>query len=322
MKSLITGGAGFIGSNLAERLLREGHEVIVLDNLDPYYDPLIKKRNIHELKSKNFTFVKGSILNEPLLHKVMKDVDYVFHEAAQAGVGLSVKDPRKYLDINITGTLNILQTSLDAGVKNVINASSSSVYGRSLIPFKEDNQPIPISPYGVSKLAAEQYCRIFYELYKLRTTSLRYFTVYGPRMRPDLAISIFVQNALSNKPITIFGDGNFTRDFTYVNDVVDANLRAMKRGDGDMFNIGSGNRISVIEIANKIISFTRSKSKIVFSGTRQGDAKHTWADISKARKTLGWTPKVGLNEGLRMYIDYVMSANSTHSYTVKRLFKD
>ncbi|MDI6881190.1 MAG: GDP-mannose 4,6-dehydratase, partial [Desulfitobacteriaceae bacterium] len=169
----------------------------------------------------------------------------------------------------------------------------------------EKHPKTPVSPYGVSKLAAEHYCRVFNEVYGLKTTSLRLFTVYGPRMRPDLAISIFTRRALNNETIEIFGDGKKTRDFTYIDDVIEANMKAIKRGDRGVYNIGSGERISVIELAEKIIDITQSDSKIIFTDPRKGEAEHTWANIEKARKELNWEPKYDIHTGLKKYIEYV-----------------
>ena len=309
MKALVTGGAGFIGSHLVDRLLEQGHHVICLDNFDPYYDPAIKRKNIqHCLDNENFELIEGDILDKNLLKKIIRDgnIDYIFHNAAQAGVRVSVENPVKPHEINATGTLNVLETSLDSSVKKIINASSSSVYGKAeYLPFDEVHPKTPVSPYGVSKLAAEHYCRVFNEVYGLKTTSLRLFTVYGPRMRPDLAISIFTKKALNNETIEIFGDGKKTRDFTYIDDVVEANMKAIKKGDGEVYNVGSGKRISVIELAEKIIDITQSDSKVVFTDPRKGDAEHTWANIEKAKRELDWGPKYDIHTGLKKYIEYV-----------------
>lgn len=179
------------------------------------------------------------------------------------------------------------------------------MYGKvEYLPFDEDHPKMPSSPYGVSKLAAEQYCRVFSELYGLATTSLRYFTVYGPRMRPDLAISIFTRKALGNEAIEIFGTGEKTRDFTYIDDIVEATLLAMNRGDGQGYNIGSGNRITISELVQKIVNITNSKSRIIHTQSQKGDAEHTWANIEKAKSELGYAPKTNLEDGLRKYINW------------------
>ncbi|WP_342679615.1 SDR family oxidoreductase [Methanofollis sp. UBA420] len=311
MKILVTGGAGFIGSHIIARLLGEGHEVVCLDNFDPYYDPAAKKANIAPFASDpNFTLIEGDIRDTHLLTQVLDGVDYVFHEAAQAGVRISVEDPVKPHEVNATGTLNLLQAARTAGVRKVIYASSSSVYGTvKYLPFDEDHPTLPVSPYGVSKLMAEQYCRVFDELYGLKTCSLRYFTVYGPRMRPDLAISIFTRHALKNEPITIFGDGEKTRDFTYIDDIVDANIIAMTKGEG-AYNIGGGHRVSIQTLAEKIIEITGSGSEIRYADPMKGDAEHTFAGTEKAKREIGWAPQTTLEEGLKRYIAWVSTSQS------------
>jgi UDP-glucose 4-epimerase len=205
-----------------------------LDNFDDYYDPLIKRKNVEPfLQNEDFHLIEGDIRDKSLMKDILIGTDYVFHEAAQAGVRISVEDPMKPHEINATGTLNLLETALDSGVKKIINASSSSVYGKvEYLPFDENHPNQPVSPYGVSKLLAEHYCRVFEELYGLKSVCLRYFTVYGPRMRPDLAISIFTKAALKNEPITVFGDGEKTRDFTFIDDIVKANIICMKKDKG------------------------------------------------------------------------------------------
>ncbi|MCJ7805194.1 SDR family oxidoreductase [Patescibacteria group bacterium] len=310
MKILITGGAGFIGSHLCQKLLDKDYEVICLDNFDSYYDPKLKHKNIEQfLLNKNFKLIEGSICDEKLVQNVIRpDIEYVFHCAAQPGVRISVNNPRKPHEINTTGTLNILQACLKSNVKKLINASSSSVYGKvEYLPFDEDHPKMPVSPYGVSKLAAEQYCRVFTEVYGLRTTSLRFFTVYGARMRPDLAISIFTRKALNNEKIEIFGTGEKTRDFTYVDDVVEASLLAGDKGDGQTYNIGSGNRVTINELAQKIVNITNSKSRIIHTLSQKGDAEHTWANIDKARRDLGYVPKTNIEDGLRKYTSWFLN---------------
>ncbi len=309
MLILVTGGAGFIGSHIIGTLL-DRHEVICLDNFDAYYNVEFKKKNIEPfLTNENFKLVEGSILDKKLLGELTEGVEYIFHNAAQPGVRASVNDPMKPHEINTTGTLNVLKASLDSGVKKVINASSSSVYGEVMyLPFNEKHPTRPVSPYGVSKLAAEHYCRVFQEVYGLSTVSLRYFTVFGPHMRPDLAISIFIRKALKNEPIEIFGDGEKTRDFTYVQNIVEANLLAMNKGKGE-YNIGSGKRISVNDLARKILSLTGSSSEIIYRDSVQGDAMHTWADIGKAKKELGYMPKIDLDKGLEKFLEWYKETN-------------
>lgn len=308
---MVTGGAGFIGSHLVERLLRENHEVICLDNFDSYYNPEIKLKNIYPFMSNNnFTLVEGDILDKNVLQNLLIDVGYIFHEAAQAGVRASVEDPMKAHQVNATGTLNILEAAMDTDVKKIIYASSSSVYGKiKYLPFDEAHPNNPISPYGVSKLMAEEYCRVFNEIYGLNTVSLRYFTVYGPRMRPDLAISIFTKRAMEDEPIEIFGDGTKKRDFTYIDDIVEANMLAIKKGHGT-YNIGSGRSISISELAEKIIKHTESNSKITYGNNSKGDAEQTLSNIERAKIDLGWVPRVDIEQGVRRYADWVMIENS------------
>ncbi|KAF5423995.1 MAG: UDP-glucose 4-epimerase [Candidatus Methanocomedens sp.] len=309
MKYLVTGGAGFIGSHLCERLLEKG-EVVCLDNFDPYYSPQAKRKNIEPLiKHPDFELVEGNILDRELLSRLFADVDYVFHNAAQAGVRASVENPLKTHEVNATGTLNLLEAAADSGVRKVINASSSSVYGKvSYLPFDEDHPNVPVSPYGASKLVAEHYCRVFSELHGLETVSLRYFTVFGPRMRPDLAINIFTGKALNNEPIEVFGDGEKTRDFTFIDNIIDANLRVIERGSG-VYNIGGGERISINELAKRIVAIVGSESKIIYSDSVKGDAEHTWSDVSKARRDIGYEPGIGLDQGLERYVEWYIEAN-------------
>jgi len=307
-KIVITGGAGFIGSHIAEALVPD-HEVLIIDNLDPYYSPALKQKNLDAIRERgDFTFIKGDITDLALMKNVINDtVDYVYHEAAQAGVRISVEDPFKPNHSNVIGTLNILQASLDAGVKRVINASSSSVYGKvQYLPFDEKHPTQPISPYGVSKLAAEHYCRVFYEVYGIPTVSLRYFTVYGPRMRPDLAITIFTGKMLRNEPITVFGDGEQTRDFTYIDNIVKMNVKFLttSSGDGKSVNIGGGKGISVNDLIGYLVKITKSSSKLFYSDKQRGDAEHTLADISLAKDLIGYNPEISIEDGLSRYIEW------------------
>lgn len=307
-KIVVTGGAGFIGSHIAEKFAKDGHEIVIVDNLDSYYSPDLKKQNIDVvLKSGDACFIKADITNLNKMKEIIDNtVDYVYHEAAQAGVRISVDDPFKPNNVNVLGTLNILKASLDADVKKVINASSSSVYGKvKYLPFDEGHPTEPVSPYGASKLVAEHYCRIFYEIYGLPTTSLRYFTVYGPRMRPDLAISIFTKKILNNEPITIFGDGNKKRDFTYIDDVVDANIMVLnsKVSDGKVLNIGSSNQISINDLVGKLKTIIGNEPEVKFIESQKGDAEQTLANINLARNLINYNPSYTIDEGLIKYTD-------------------
>ncbi len=306
---LITGGAGFIGSHLADRLLEKYHHVKIIDNFSPYYSPQLKHQNInHNKGNPSFEIIEGDIKDKDAIKTALKDTEIIYHLASQPGIKTSVDNPQKTNDINVNGTLNILNQMRNTGIKKIIFQSSSSVYGKvKSLPFSENEQKKPVSPYGVSKLACEHYVRVFSELYGFKMTIIRPFTVYGPRMRPDLAIAIFTKNALKNEPITIFGDGNQTRDFTHVNNVVDANIRAMTKGDAETFDIGTGRAYSVNDLIEKIIKITGSASKIIHTDKRQGDTQNTLADTSKAKKILGWEPKISLDEGLKDYTEWFKS---------------
>ncbi|MBN2518219.1 MAG: SDR family oxidoreductase [Candidatus Altiarchaeota archaeon] len=302
MRVLVTGGAGFIGSHICKALVTGGHDVTCLDNFDPYYDPAYKRQNVEGVEME---LVEGSVTDFDLVKRLCQEVDYVFHEAAQAGVRASVENPLKSYEVNTGGTLNVLRAAVDSDVKRVINASSSSVYGKiQYLPFDEKHPNTPISPYGVSKLAAEHYCNVFSEVYGIKTVNVRYFTVYGPRMRPDLAISIFTKSALAGRPIEIYGNGKKTRDFTHIDDIVGGNMILMKRGSGT-YNLGSGRRISVEELAEKIKKLAGSKSRIVHSRDKKGDVEHTWANVEKAKRELDWKPTTTVDEGLRKFVEYI-----------------
>lgn len=319
-KIVITGGAGFIGSHIAENLSKDGHEIVIVDNLDPYYSIDLKKKNLDiVLNSGNVTFINADITDLSRMKEIIDStVDYVYHEAAQAGVRISVEDPFKPNDVNVLGTLNVLKASLDAGVKKVINASSSSVYGKvKYLPFDEQHPTEPVSPYGVSKLAAEHYCRVFYEVYGIPTTSLRYFTVYGPRMRPDLAISIFTRKMLANKPITVFGDGEQTRDFTYIEDVAEANKRLLNNRvtDGKVLNIGGGNRISVNDLIENLRSITGSTSEVIYAGKQRGDTEDTLANVDLGNKLIGYSPLFNINKGLNKFVDWFKTEGDINEFS-------
>ena len=307
-KIVVTGGAGFIGSHIAENLAKDGHEIVIVDNLDAYYSTNLKMQNINiVLKSGDVCFVDSDITDINNLKNIIDDtVDYVYHEAAQPGVRFSINNIFKTNNVNILGTMNVLKASSDANVKKVINASSSSVYGSAkYLPFDENHPTQPISPYGVSKLAAEHYCRVFYDVYGLSTVSLRYFTVYGPRMRPDLAISKFTQKILNNEPIIIFGDGNQTRDFTYIDDIVKANIGLLNidKIDGKVINLGCGNRINVNDVVRQIEEIIGVKAKINYMNKQRGDAEHTLSNIKLIQSLLKYEP-INITDGLKKFIDW------------------
>lgn len=319
---LISGGAGFIGSHLTEKLAQLEHEVIIMDNMDPYYDIGIKKRNLDlVLKNKNCSFVKGDILNNKDLQKVtQKGVEYIFHEAAQPGVRASVENPLKPYEVNVKGTINILEFARKNDVKRLVNASSSSVYGKvEYLPFDEYHPTQPISPYGVSKLVAEHYCRVYNELYDLPTVSLRYFTVYGPRMRPDLAIPIFTKALLSSESPTIFGDGEQTRDLTYIDDIVSANLKLLEtnRVDGKTLNIGGGKRITVNQLFEHLRRLIGKDIEAAYGAEIKGDARHTLSNIEKARQLIKYEPTTSIESGLAKYVEWYNANQDFYKQSVK-----
>lgn len=311
---LVTGGAGFIGSNLCEKLLADGNKVRVLDNLSSG-----KERNIKDFRS-SIEFIKGDIRDMNDVKKAVYGVNYVIHLAALGSVPRSVEDPLTTHDVNVTGTLNILNASKEAGIKRVVYASSSSVYGDTpTLPKKEDMFPTPQSPYAVSKLSGEYYCKVFYKVYGLETVSLRYFNVYGKRQDPlsqyAAVMPKFITALLTGESPTIFGDGEQSRDFTFVDDCNQANIKAcFARGcEGGHFNIGSGNRITINEVFGKIKRKAGSRVAPVYAESRKGDVKHSLADISKAKESLLYKPEFSIDEGIEMVVDWYTSYLQTES---------
>lgn len=302
MKVVVTGGCGFIGSNIAEELIKK-HYVVVIDDLSTG-----RIENIQSLQDKeNFEFVRGNITDLDLLKQIFEDVDCIFHQAAIPSVQRSVENPLDTNEANIKGTLNVLIAARDCGVKKVIYASSSSVYGDTPeLPKKENMKPNPQSPYAVSKLTGEYYCEVFSEIYGIKTVCLRYFNVYGPRQNPAseyaAVIPRFINRVLNNKPPIIFGDGNQTRDFTFVKDVVKANILAMEKNVEGVFNIAYGQQISINELANKIMEIVGVKLNPVYDKPRPGDIRNSLADISLAKQKLGYMPEYSLEKGLEVTI--------------------
>jgi len=302
MKSLITGCAGFIGSHLAEKLLREGHEVIGIDCFTDYYPRKTKENNIkNALGNKKFSFIEEDLVNL----REFPEVDYVFHQAAQAGVRSSWgKDFEIYTRNNILATQKLLEYYKDRNLRKFVYASSSSIYGNvNELPIREEAPKNPFSPYGVTKLAAENLCNLYYMNYGTPTVSLRYFTVYGPRQRPDMAINKFVNAALSGGVIEEYGDAKQTRDFTYISDAMQANLQAAQSDViGESFNIGGGSRISVIELVRLIKDAVGKDIQIKHIEAQKGDVRDTYADTTKARKLIGYIPEVGIRDGIKKYV--------------------
>ena len=306
MKYHVTGGAGFIGSHIVEELINRDHDVIVLDNL---FTGSIK--NIEPfIRQGRASFTKGSVTNLKLLIDLFEDMDGIFHEGAIPSVPRSLKNPFATNENNVTGTLNVLIAAKDTGIKRVIFASSSSVYGDTpVLPKHEDMKPNPKSPYAVSKLCGEYYCRVFSDLYGIKTASLRYFNVFGPRQDPlseySAVIPKFISCILRNESPVIYGDGTQTRDFTYVKDVVHANIKAMECNSDGIFNVAYGSRISLNELARMIMEIHGVRMNIKYDSPRSGDVHDSLADISAAKKVFNYSPaytvKTGLEETIRWY---------------------
>jgi len=311
MKCVVTGVAGFVGSHLAERLVGLRNDVIGIDCFTDYYAKNLKEKNLENLLGKkNFSFIGKNLLSLNL-KKILSGVDFVFHQAAQAGVRTSWgKNFEVYVENNILATQKLLEAAKDLEIK-IVFASSSSVYGDvDAFPIKETTMPKPVSPYGVTKLAAENLCYLYHKNFGISVVSLRYFTVYGPRQRPDMAFNKFIRAILGGKEITIYGDGGQTRDFTYVSDIVDANILAMKSDvEYGIFNVGGGSRITINEVIKILEKISGKRAKVKNIEKQKGDVKHTYADISLARKELGYKPKVALGQGLRKEFEWIKSEN-------------
>jgi len=302
---LVTGGAGFIGSHIAERLVKEGHVVKVLDNFCTG-----KRENIAPFLDK-IELIEGDIRDLNLLSKVVKGVDYISHQAALRSVPKSVEDPLPFNDVNITGTLNVLLAAHENKVKRVVFASSSSVYGDTdEFPEKENQQPQVISPYAASKLSGEHYCRVLSKTYGLETVSLRYFNVFGPRQDPTsqyaAVVPIFIIRMLEGKPPQVHGDGKQSRDFSFIDNVVDVNLLACTTPNisGEVFNVAGGCSYSVLDIVDNLNQIMGKDIKPEFTPPRAGDVRETRADMSKLSKLLNYQPKVDFKEGLKRTLDF------------------
>ena len=302
MKALVTGGAGFIGSHLSERLLDQGASVTAIDCFTDYYPREIKERNLSgPRKSPNFTFVEDA-LGSANLDRLLDDVTHVFHLAAQAGVRKSWgKDFRTYTTLNVDATQVLLEACVGRPVERVVYASSSSVYGdETQLPMREDATPHPVSPYGVSKLAAEHLCNLYVINHQVPAVSLRYFTVYGPRQRPDMGFHRFFSAVLDGRPVVQYGDGLQTRDFTFVADAVTATVAAAVHGTpGGVYNIGGGSRVSLREVFDMISRVSGRQVVTDLQPSQKGDMRDTYADTSRARADLRFSPATGLEDGLR-----------------------
>ncbi len=311
MRALVTGAAGFIGSHLSQRLLKDGFEVTGIDCFTDYYSKVIKEKNISGIVGrKGFKLVKENLLDSDL-ERLLDGTDFVFHEAAQPGVRASWgKSFSVYVEDNILATQRLLEALKDKKIKKMVFASSSSIYGDSeKLPTKESFAPRPVSPYGVTKLAAESLCYLYSKNHGIPVVSLRYFSVYGPRQRPDMGFNRFIRAIINGDDITVYGNGRQTRDFTFVSDVVDANMKAANCGcaPGEIFNIGGGSRISVNDTIKLIEDISGKKAKVKYLENQKGDVAHTSADITKAKRVLGYGPKIDIKKGLREEYEWLKS---------------
>ncbi|MBI5219395.1 MAG: GDP-mannose 4,6-dehydratase [Bacteroidia bacterium] len=320
MKILITGGAGFIGSHLIDRLLSENHEVICIDNFDDFYDISEKKNNIsNHFSFKNYTFHEGDITDKIFIKDIISSdtPEIIIHLAARAGVRPSIINPEKYYEVNVSGTLTLLETLRNIRIKKFIYASSSSVYGLNpKTPFSEEDATMnPASPYAASKIAGEALCHSFNNIYGINTLILRFFTVYGSRQRPDLAIRKFIRSILNKEVITMFGNGGTSRDYTHISDIVSGIIKTLDydRAGCNIFNLGNSNPIKLIELIHAIEKHTGEKAILRYMDEQKGDVPITYADISKAKRELGYDPAVSLDEGIKEMIVWLKNLKLSSS---------
>lgn len=318
MNILVTGGAGFIGSHLCEKLLALGHKVVCLDNFYPFYDPEIKKNNLINIFYKpSFTLIEGDIRSISDLKSCFagNGIEVVIHLAAMAGVRPSLENPELYADVNILGLLNLLQVCQVHPIKKFIFASSSSVYGeRASGAFKEEDiDSEPVSPYAATKKEGEAICYLWQRVLGIPFIILRFFTCYGPRQRPDLAIHKFTQLMYSGKPLPVFGDGNTSRDYTYIDDTIDGIIQALDYQDVEngleIFNLGESKTIKLMDMISELEKASGRTANIDWQPLQPGDVTYTCADISKSREKLGYNPKVSFTEGIRRFIDWYNKNN-------------
>ena len=314
MNFLVTGGAGFIGSHVCERLLQSGHAVTAVDDLNAFYDPALKQQNLRALQTlaKPFTFIHADITDRATIEEVFSETqfDQVIHLAARAGVRPSLAEPALYQRVNVEGTVNILEAARTRKINKVTIASSSSVYGiNSKVPFSEED-PIflPISPYAASKLACEALGHVYHHIYKMDIVLLRFFTVYGPRQRPDLAIHKFAKLISAGKPIPIFGDGSTARDYTYVSDTLDGIIAATRKEFGyEVINLGESQTVTLSRLVQLLEEALDRRAIIERHPLQAGDVPITFANIDKARRVLGYDPKVKIEEGIPKFVEWFRS---------------
>ena len=311
MRILVTGGAGFIGSHLCEALLEQGREVQVLDNFNDFYDPAIKRGNIEKaLTHSAYSIREGDIRDQELVNEVMATFrpQAVIHLAAMAGVRPSIERPHLYNDVNIAGTTVLLEAAREYPVENFVFGSSSSVYGsHDRVPFSEkDVLNRPISPYAATKLAGEQLCFTYHHLYGIPVSCLRFFTVYGPRQRPEMAIHLFARKIMNGELITLYGDGSSRRDYTYIDDIIDGVIRSLDRPQGfEIFNLGESRTVVLSEMVSILEDAIGREANINFEPDQPGDVPVTYADVTKAVRVLGYEPSVPIEEGIRLFVKWL-----------------
>ncbi len=308
---LVTGGAGFIGSHLVDNLLSDGHNVIVIDNFDQFYNKEIKLKNLSSARTfDSFQLIEGDIRDRKILEEIFSEnhIDVVVHLAAKAGVRPSIENSEEYYDVNINGTLNILETMKKFEVKNLVFASSSSVYGNNeKVPFSEsDFVDNPISPYAATKKSGELLCHTYHHLYDFKINCLRFFTVYGPRQRPDLAIHKFSKKIMNGESIQMFGDGSTKRDYTYIEDIIQGIKLSLENLSGfEVFNLGESRTIMLKELINLLETEIGEKAVIEKLPLQPGDVEQTYADISKAKEQLGYDPKFDIEDGIKNFVEWL-----------------
>jgi UDP-glucuronate 4-epimerase len=317
MRFLVTGGAGFIGSHLSERLIQDGHEVVNLDNFNDYYDPQIKRGNVRNaLGHAGYRLIEGEILDPDLIERIFAEhrFDAVVHLAARAGVRPSIRQPMLYQQVNVEGTMRLLEAAVRHHVPKFVMASSSSVYGNNTkVPFSEDD-PVdrPVSPYAATKKACELIGYTYHHLYGIAVTALRFFTVYGPRQRPDMAIHQFTRRIHDGEPISVFGDGTSRRDYTYITDIIDGLVAAIENCRGyHVYNLGESATIELRPLIALIESALDKKAEINWMPEQPGDVRVTFADITRAKEELGYNPRFPVEAGIRRFVDWFQNQNGS-----------
>jgi UDP-glucuronate 4-epimerase len=317
MRILITGVAGFIGSSLAEYLLKENHTIIGIDNFDNFYSKKIKLQNLETcLSNKNFTFIEDDVCNKNLYsNKALNQIEVIVHLAAKAGVRPSIDSPEAYFQSNAIGTVELLEFARKSNIKKFILASSSSVYGKNTnSPWNENAELMPISPYAASKVAAENICKVYSHLYNLPIVTLRFFTVYGPKQRPDLAIHKFIRKIYNGEEIELFGNGNTYRDYTFIEDIIQGISSSIFseqiKNNYSTFNLGNSEQVSLSELIQEIEKVTGKQAKINYLPEQAGDVKSTFADISYSMQVLTYSPKTKIKDGLAKFNEWYKKANN------------